>query len=108
MTLETQIEREFVNFVKRKGGLCLKQNPKWYRGIPDRLVVMPGGFCFFLELKRPGETPTPLQLARIDAIMGRGIAAFHADTIEEAIAIYENLECKTSNQTPISRRRKQR
>jgi hypothetical protein len=107
MTLESKIEKDFVNFVKKKGGLCLKQNPKWYRGIPDRLVVMPGGFCFFLELKRPGETPTPLQLARIDAILSRRIPAFHADTLDEAISIYEALQCPPET-IRTSRRRKRK
>jgi hypothetical protein len=106
--LESEIERKFVNFIKAKRGLCLKQNPKWYRGIPDRLVVMPGGCCFFLELKRPGETPTALQLKRLRAILNRGIPAYHADTLEQAISIYEALECKTSNQTHTSRRRRRK
>jgi hypothetical protein len=33
------------------GGLCIKLNPLWYVGIPDRLVLLPGGRIFFIELK---------------------------------------------------------
>ena len=92
MTLEKEIEKDFVNFVKKKRGFCLKQNPRWYRGIPDRLIVMPGGKCFFLELKRPGGRLSPLQRRRIKAILARNIPVYHTDQLQEAIEIYESLE----------------
>lgn len=34
-------------------GLCVKLDPTGLVGIPDRLVMLPGGVLFFVELKRP-------------------------------------------------------
>lgn len=51
--LEKDIERKLVDTVKRHGGKC----PKWvspgWAGVPDRLVLLPGGWIIFVETKRP-------------------------------------------------------
>lgn len=52
MRLERDDEKLLIEAVQKKGGLCLKLNPSWYRGIPDRLVLLPGGKIHFLELKK--------------------------------------------------------
>lgn len=49
--LEKDLERKLYNRVKKRGGLCIKL--VGYNGIPDRLIVMPGGHVGFVELKRP-------------------------------------------------------
>jgi hypothetical protein len=51
--LEKSVEAYLVAEVAKRGGLCIKLNPKGYKGIPDRLVVLPGGWLMFAELKRP-------------------------------------------------------
>ena len=58
---ESSIERGLVQRVKRADGLCLKLSPVGLVGIPDRLVLLPGGRVFFIELKRPGGVIAPLQ-----------------------------------------------
>lgn len=35
------------------GGFCLKLNPLWFIGIPDRLCLLPGGRAIFVETKAP-------------------------------------------------------
>lgn len=52
MIKEAQIEQTLVSEIKRRGGLCFKMTG--YRGIPDRLVLLPNGRAIFIELKRPG------------------------------------------------------
>ena len=51
--LEKDIEQKLVKTVKRHGGRC----PKWvspgWSGVPDRLVLLPGGRIIFVETKRP-------------------------------------------------------
>ena len=50
---EAKVEAYLGEQVKALGGLCIKLNPFWYVGIPDRMVVLPGGRIGFAELKRP-------------------------------------------------------
>ena len=51
--LEKEIEKKLVNLVKRHGGLCLKWICPGWAGVPDRIVLLPGGRVVFVELKRP-------------------------------------------------------
>lgn len=55
--LERVIEENFVADAKRLGALALKLVVLSWRGWPDRIVLAPGGRVFFVEFKRPGETP---------------------------------------------------
>ena len=52
-TLELSIEKYLKKEVEAVGGVCLKLNPLWYLGIPDRLCVLPNGALAFVETKRP-------------------------------------------------------
>lgn len=51
--LEKEIERALVEKVKRHGGFCLKWVCPGWVGVPDRIVLLPGGRIVFVELKRP-------------------------------------------------------
>lgn len=53
MKLEKEIERKLVDLVKLHGGICLKWVCPGWLGVPDRIVLMPGGRVYFVELKRP-------------------------------------------------------
>ena len=50
---EASIETYLRTRVKDVGGLCVKLNPAGYVGIPDRLIVLPGGRVIFVEVKKP-------------------------------------------------------
>ena len=50
---EASIETYLRGRVKDAGGLCIKLSPASYVGIPDRLVVLPGGWIVFVEVKKP-------------------------------------------------------
>lgn len=52
MTKETTLEANLRKAVVRAGGLCIKLPAILYRGIPDRMVLLPGGRLFFIELKK--------------------------------------------------------
>ncbi len=41
---------------------CLKFVSPGYSGVPDRIILLPGGAVVFVELKRPGEQPRQRQL----------------------------------------------
>ena len=51
--LERDIERALVGMVKRHDGLCLKWVCPGWSGVPDRIILLPGGRVLFAETKRP-------------------------------------------------------
>lgn len=51
--LEREIEAKLREMVKRQGGLCLKWVCPGWAGVPDRILLLPGGRIVFVELKRP-------------------------------------------------------
>ena len=61
---EKTVESKFSSAVKAKGGLAVKFMSPGFNGMPDRLVMFPGGKIAFVEVKAPGKKPRPLQLSR--------------------------------------------
>ena len=51
--LEKEIESKLKDLVEDYGGKCLKWTCPGWRGVPDRIVLMPRGRVYFVELKRP-------------------------------------------------------
>jgi hypothetical protein len=52
MVLEQSIEKYLADETKLRGGRAVKLHPAGAKGIPDRLVILPGAL-YFVELKRP-------------------------------------------------------
>ena len=52
--LEKSIENVLRQAVEAEGGMCLKWVCPGHKGVPDRMVIFPGGVIAFVELKRPG------------------------------------------------------
>lgn len=82
-TVEAAI-REKVNAL---GGLFLKWVCPGHAGVPDRIVLLPGGRILFLELKAPGKKPTTLQAKWLEWLRKLGFRAEWADNAEEAMAM---------------------
>ena len=60
--LESQIEKALVTRVKKHGGCAMKFVSPGITGVPDRLVLLPGGRICFAELKAPGRKLSPKQV----------------------------------------------
>ena len=54
---EKQIEQALVKAVRKRGGIALKFVSPGMAGVPDRLVLFPGGRMAFVEVKAPGKKP---------------------------------------------------
>lgn len=52
---ESDIETYLRKKVEASGGKCWKWVSPGRRGVPDRIVIMPGGVVAFVELKAPGK-----------------------------------------------------
>lgn len=81
--LESSIERSVVAAAKKLGVMQLKLNVCGQRGWPDRLFLVPGGHPLFIEFKRPGEAPRPLQ-AHVHRMMER--AGYHVEVVDRVDA----------------------
>lgn len=88
--LEKQIERKLTEEVKKLNGMCLKQTS--LAGIPDRLVLMPGGKMAFVELKAPGEKPRKLQQVRIKQFRKMGFMCFVVDGLEMISDVLDSIK----------------
>ncbi|WP_257202962.1 VRR-NUC domain-containing protein [Corynebacterium cystitidis] len=61
---EKAIEKALKNTTEKHGGMCLKLHPDSMVGLPDRLIILPGGHYGFIELKQTGKKPRPIQKHR--------------------------------------------
>jgi hypothetical protein len=66
-TRENKLKRE----VLKRGGIYRKL-AYVNAGDPDRLILLPGGRSWFVELKTDGKEATPLQLNRLKKIKALG------------------------------------
>jgi hypothetical protein len=86
--LEKKIEQRLRVIAKKAGGLAAKWVSPGMSGVPDRIVFLPGGRIIFVELKRPGEKPTPLQNRIIEMLRGLGADVRVVDSMEKADEIF--------------------
>lgn len=59
--MEKSIEAHLVKRVKALGGVAYKFVSPAHRGVADRVVCLPDGSTWFVELKAPGGRLSPLQ-----------------------------------------------
>ena len=60
-------------------------------GVPDRIVLLPGGRCFFVELKAPGKKMRPLQVKRAKQLESLGFKVYCIDSMEGIKEIIEQI-----------------
>lgn len=58
---EQKIELYLKKQVELMGGKAYKFVSPGVRGVPDRIVIIPGGHIYFIELKASGKKLRPLQ-----------------------------------------------
>jgi hypothetical protein len=80
---EKTIERRLVQEIKRAGGIAPKLVSPGFDGMPDRIMLLPGGKCAFVEVKRYGERPRPLQQARHGMLRRLGFKVYVLDNLGE-------------------------
>ena len=77
--LEKQIEQTLARATRRRGGIALKLISPAFDGMPDRLVLLPGGHCGFVEVKAPGKRPRPRQVSRHEMLRHLGFKVYVLD-----------------------------
>lgn len=89
---EREIERKLVSAVKSRGGICPKFVSPGFDGMPDRVVLLPYGKIGFVEVKRPGEQPRPLQTARHRILRKLGFLVFVLDAEEQIGGMIDEIQ----------------
>ena len=88
---EKDVEYRLASEVKRRGGIC----PKWvspgFDGVPDRIVLLPGGRVAFVEVKAKGKKPRPLQTARHRLLRSLGFHVFVLDDADDIGKILDEI-----------------
>jgi hypothetical protein len=88
---EKTIEQKLIKAVKAVGGIAPKFTSPGFDGMPDRLVLLPRGKIAFVEVKRHGEKPRPLQEARHGLLRRLGFAVYVLDDGEQIEEILEQI-----------------
>ena len=88
---ERQIEQRLTQAVRKRRGLC----PKWVSpgldGVPDRIILLPGGRIAFAELKAPGKPLRPLQQRRKVQLEALGFRVYVIDNQEQIGGVLDAL-----------------
>ena len=80
---EKEIEKKLTQAVKCMGGICPKFISPGYDGVPDRIILFPGGRIAFVEVKAPGKPLRPLQVRRKRQLESLGIKVYVLDATEQ-------------------------
>ena len=88
---EKVIEHALVMATRSKGGIAPKFISPGFAGMPDRLVLLPGGRMGFVELKAPGRKPRPLQLARHRLLRRLGFKVYVIDDTRQIAMVLKEI-----------------
>jgi len=89
---EKLIEKKLRESVKKLGGIALKLFSPSFTGLPDRLVLMPGGKASFAEIKTTGKTATPRQNNVLGLLSKLGFLAAIIDSQESLDNFLKNIQ----------------
>jgi len=79
---ESEIERRVCKYAEDLGFEPYKFVSPNRRFVPDRLIICPHGWMFFMEFKKLGEKPTPGQMREIERIRRRNAFVFIIDDVQ--------------------------
>lgn len=69
---ESAVERRLTEMLRKRGALCLKFVSPGNPGVPDRIILLPGGRVIFAELKVQDGRTGALQERQIARMRGLG------------------------------------
>ena len=88
---ESEIEAALRGGVALLGGIAYKFVSPGRVGVPDRIVVMPGGVTVYVELKAPGKKPEPHQEREHERLRERGHRVYVIDSLDGVQALLKEL-----------------
>ena len=89
---ERTIEQKLAARVRAMGGIAPKFTSPGFDGMPDRLVLLPGGRMGFVQLKAPGKKQRALQMARHKLLRRLGFKVYVIDEINQIDGVLEEID----------------
>lgn len=100
--LEKEIEKKLKDGIKKRmpRALCLKMVCIGYTGVPDRIILCPGGVMAFVELKKYRKVERVRQTYVQDLIEQLGFAVYrHVDSPERVALLIDDLTRRSQEAT---------
>ncbi len=88
---EKHIEQKLVKAARSMNGIAVKLVSPGFDGMPDRMVLLPGGHVGFVEVKQPGKVPRPLQAARHRMLRNLGFKVYVLDDEKQIGGIIDDI-----------------
>jgi hypothetical protein len=88
MSSEKDHEAKFVRYCKHRGCHAIKLEVKNDRGWQDRMVLCDGGRVLFVEMKKPGGSPSCHQIIKkrfVEALGFTSVIAYNFKQAKEAL-----------------------
>lgn len=95
---EKHVEELLCKEIEKLGGKAFKFVSPGIIGVPDRLVLLPGGVIGFVELKAPRKKPRSVQrvvMNRIYHMGARVVTIDNAKTVIGFVGLIRRRSCST-------------
>ena len=89
---EREVEKKLTSAVRLMGGMALTFVSPGLDGVPDRLILLPGGHFAFAELKAPGKNLRPLQIKRKKQLETLGFKVYVIDNPDQIGGVIDEIE----------------
>jgi hypothetical protein len=91
---ESFIEGKAKKAIEALGGICIKfTSPGSMDGVPDRIVILPEGRVYFVELKSPvGKLSAIQRYVQLKLFPKLGVVVHHISTLEELAAFIKKIK----------------
>lgn len=101
---ERLIERRLVEGVQALGGVAYKWVCPGHAGVPDRIVLLPGGRMLLVELKAKDGQPSAGQLSRADRLSRLGFPVRFVYGLDGVDRLLEELRNVSSESVSVGRK----
>ena len=91
---EKDLDRKLRVRVRALKGWSIKLMTDLVRGLPDRLVLLPGGYIIFAEIKTKGKSPTPIQKNIHRKLTKMGFKVYVVDSLQIINQIFADYETR--------------